>query len=130
MRASLPRMASRGAYSLVVGTSASFPVPGSGLVSMEQAALLMMQQVLQVEAAGRQRVFALVLGPVGTRSVEAGDPGWVSADQVGAVAVAASAASAVDGRQFQLGNRVEADQALAFLRAAPPLHAQAMEQGR
>jgi quinol monooxygenase YgiN len=91
------------------------------LVSMEQAALLMMRQVLQAEAAGRQRVFALVLGPVRTRLADSGDPDRVSADQVGTVAVAASAATAVGGREIRLRSRAEADQALALLRSAQPV---------
>lgn len=43
LRASLPRMGASGAHGVVtviVGTSAATPVPGSGLVSMEQAAVL------------------------------------------------------------------------------------------
>src|SRR5271163_1933498 len=41
VRAFLPRLKALGAYTLIVGVSASAPVPGSGLVSMEQAALMM-----------------------------------------------------------------------------------------
>jgi NAD(P)-dependent dehydrogenase (short-subunit alcohol dehydrogenase family) len=107
VRAVLPRMSARGAYTLIVGASAFTPVPGSGLVSMEQAALLMMRQVLEAELATQRRVFALVLGPVRTRLVDSGDSDWVTADQVGAVAVAASAAA-------------EADEALALFQAAHP----------
>jgi NAD(P)-dependent dehydrogenase (short-subunit alcohol dehydrogenase family) len=115
LRACLPRLNARGAYSLIVGASAFTPVPGSGLVSMEQAALLMMQQVLTAELGGKQRVFALVLGPVRTRLVESADPDWVTADQVGAVAVAASAASEVGGREIRIRSKAEADEALALL---------------
>ncbi|MEV7424568.1 SDR family oxidoreductase [Streptomyces sp. NPDC091212] len=118
LRACLPRLNARGAYTLIVGASAFTPIPGSGLVSMEQAALLMMQQVLAAELDGEQRVFALVLGPVRTRLVDSGDPDQVTADQVGAVAVAASAAAAVGGRQIRLRNQAEADEALALLQAA------------
>lgn len=118
LRACLPRLNARGAYTLIVGASAFTPMPGSGLVSMEQAALLMMQQVLAAELDGEQRVFALVLGPVRTRLVDSGDPDQVTADQVGAVAVAASAAAGVGGRQIRLRNQAEADEALALLQAA------------
>jgi 3-oxoacyl-[acyl-carrier protein] reductase len=83
---------------------------------MEQAALLMMQRVLQAELAGHQRVFALVLGPVRTRFAGSGDPDRVTADQVGAVTVAASAAVMVGGREILLRSQVEADEALALLR--------------
>ena len=93
-----------------MGASATTPVPGSGLVSMEQSALLVMQRVLQAELDGRQRVFALLLGPVATRATGVADPGWVTADQVGAVAAAASAATSIPGRKIQLydGGHVEA----------------------
>jgi NAD(P)-dependent dehydrogenase (short-subunit alcohol dehydrogenase family) len=116
-RAAVPRMKADGAYSLVVGASASNPVPGSGLVSMEQAALLMMQQVLAAELAGHKRVFALVLGPVATRAAGDSDPDWITAGQVGSVAVAASA-SAISGREISLSNQAELTQALALLNDA------------
>ena len=118
LRAALPRMNRRGAYSLVVGESAVSPVPGSGLVSMEQAAVAMMQQVLVAELAGEKRVFALMLGPVHTRLAESPGPDWVTAEQVGAVAVAASA-SAVDGQQIRLRNQAEANDVLARLQDQP-----------
>src|SRR6201996_5933198 len=73
LRACLPRLNPDGAYLVVVGGSAFTPVPGSGLVSMEQAAVAMMQQVAVAELDGRPRVFGLVLGPVHPR--DAGDPG-------------------------------------------------------
>ena len=121
LRAALPRMTADGAYSVIVGASAFTPVPTSGLVSMEQAALLMMQQVLAAELGGDKRVFALQLGPVRTRLTEAAgasEPDWVSADQVGAVAVAVSAATATAGRPIRLLNRTQADEALALFAAA------------
>jgi NAD(P)-dependent dehydrogenase (short-subunit alcohol dehydrogenase family) len=119
LRAVLPRMKPDGAYSVIVGGSASSPVPGSGLVSMEQAALLMMQQVLAAELGGDKRVFALVLGPVRTRAAGDGAPDQITADQVGAVAVAASA-STIAGREIRLGNQAQLDQALAMLQGAQP----------
>jgi len=90
LRAALPRLTDAGAYTLVVGDSASWPVPGSGLVSMEQAALLMMQRVAAAESGPSRRVFSLVLGPVTTRHAE----GTVDAGDVGSVAVAISAGTA------------------------------------
>ena len=112
-RACLPRLNEAGAYCLIVGDSAGTPVPGSGLVSMEQAAVLMMQQVLGAELKGRQRVFALVLGPVRTRFVEGADPDWVTSGQVGQAAVAASAGAAAGGQQIRLGSQAEFASALA-----------------
>ncbi|AGZ39499.1 SDR family NAD(P)-dependent oxidoreductase [Actinoplanes friuliensis] len=115
LRAVLPRLGARGAYTVIVGGSASWPVPGSGLVSMEQAAVLMMQRVVTAELGGEKRVFALVLGPVRTRTADSGDPEHVTAEQVGAVAVAASAASTVAGQEIPVGDRTEAEKALALL---------------
>ena len=100
LRAALPELSRTGAYSVVVGDSATYPVPGSGLVSMEQAALLMMQRVAAAEAGETRRIFALVLGPVRSRLV-AGEPGWVTSDQVGTAAVALSA-SDLDSRTVAL----------------------------
>ncbi|MFJ6900701.1 SDR family oxidoreductase [Streptomyces hokutonensis] len=127
LRAFLPRLNTRGAYTLIVGESASTPVPGSGLVSMEQAALLMMRQVLGAEVSAdtelkeQQRVFALVLGPVRTRLAVSGDPDWVSSDQVGAVAVAASAAPSLSGRVIRLRSQAEVDEALALFHGTQPV---------
>lgn len=90
LRAALPHLSDRGAYVIVVGDSATWPVPGSGLVSMEQAALLMMQRVAAAESGESRRVFSLVLGPVTTRHAQ----GTVDAVDVGTVAVAISAGTA------------------------------------
>lgn len=116
LRAALPRMGPQGAYSIVVGESAHFPIPGSGLVSMEQTVLLMMHQVLAAELQDAKRVFLLELGPVATRFVETADAAQVTSAQVGAVAVAASA-SAQPGRHLRLLNRVQAEEALVSLGA-------------
>jgi NAD(P)-dependent dehydrogenase (short-subunit alcohol dehydrogenase family) len=113
-RAVLPRLSGRGSYAIVVGESAAYPVPGSGLVSMEQAAVLMMQRVLAAEAGDGQRIHALVLGPVRTRSV-LGERSWVSAEQVGAVAVALSRSPGEASREVSLRTSAEADQILAEL---------------
>ena len=117
LRAALPRMTRQGAYSIVVGESAYAPIPGSGLVSMEQTALQMMHQVLTAELEDSKRVFLLELGPVKTRLVEPGDPKQVTSEQIGAVAVAASASPSA-GRHLRLPGRDAADEALAQLREA------------
>ena len=118
LRATVPRLSDDGTYTVIVGDSAEWPVPGSGLVSMEQSAVLMMQRVLSAEIQGRRRSFALVLGQVATRR----DPGGgVRADQVGAVAVAASTAPAgVAGGEIRLHDQAEVDAALARLQGADP----------
>ncbi|HEY0240685.1 MAG TPA: SDR family oxidoreductase [Friedmanniella sp.] len=113
-RAALPRLAPDGTYAVVVGQSAHVPVPSSGLVSMEQAAVLMMQRVLAAEAGDRARVFALVLGPVRTRAV-AGEPSWVSAAEVGAVAVGLSADRTRRSREVGLTDSASARTVIAEL---------------
>ncbi|MGW5256482.1 SDR family NAD(P)-dependent oxidoreductase [Streptomyces sp. NPDC004012] len=116
-RAVLPRLNPRGSHTLVLGASVVTPVPGSGLDSMEQAALLMMRQVLEAELDGAKRMFALILGPVRTRLTDSAAPDWISADQVGAVAVATSATASQGSREIHLRTRAEADAVLAALRA-------------
>lgn len=113
-RAVLPRLSGRGSYAIVVGESALHPVPGSGLVSMEQAAVLMMRRVLAAEAGDEQRIHALVLGPVRTR-VLPGEPSWVSAEQIGTVAVALSRSPGEASREVSLRTSAEAEQILARL---------------
>lgn len=110
-RACLPVMGPAGAYLITVGDSSTWPVPGSGLVSMEQAAVAMMQRVLDAELQGAARVFSLVLGAVATRSAPTGT---VSAEQVGEVAVAALRGTAA-GQVVPLHDQAEVDAALAGL---------------
>lgn len=119
VRAFLPRLTDRGAYLLIVGTSADTPVPGSGIVSMEQAALLMMRNVLAAEIGDQQRVFALILGPMTTRHTGPGDPDAVTSAQVGTVAVAASSAPACTGQEIRLRGQADVAQALATFRSQP-----------
>lgn len=115
LRACLPHMTAQGAYSVIVGDSATWPVPESGLVSMEQAALLMMQRVVQAELKDERRMFTLMLGAVATRGTSAGT---VTADQVGSVAVAVSAAVTTPGRVIPLHDSAEVNDALTSLAAS------------
>jgi len=115
MRAALPRLSRTGAYQIVAGESGLRPMARAGLLSMQQSALVMMRSVLEAEVEDRQRVFALVLGPVRTRSVGDAHPGWISAGQIGEVAVAVSA-SAGPGREIRLPDSAAATNALALLR--------------
>lgn len=112
LRAALPRLTGRGAYTVVVGDSAGRPVPGSGLVSMEQAAVLMMQRVAAAESGPSLRVCSLVLGPVATRLA----PGAVDAEDVGRVAVAIAGGSA-SGGSIGLHDPAEVRAALTGLQA-------------
>lgn len=118
LRAFVPRLGHAGSYTLVVGESAEVPVPGSGLVSMEQAALLMMWQVLHAELAGGDgpRAFALLLGPVRTRS-SAAESDWISADQVGAITAALTATPQFDSQTLRLHDSSDADKTLDLIRA-------------
>lgn len=106
-RAVLPLMSGSGAYTIVIGQSAELPVPGSGLVSMEQATRLMLQRVLAAENPDK-RILALELGPVSTRLTR-GEPGWVTSDQVGAVALAATTNPATTSRTLRLASAADAD---------------------
>lgn len=112
LRAALPHLGADGAYTVVLGDSATWPVPGSGLVSMEQAALLMMQRVAAAEAGATRRVFALVLGPVTSRAAQ----GSVDTVDVGRVAAALSA-STVPSATIGVHTPEEAEQVLGQLRS-------------
>lgn len=101
-RAFLPALSPAGSYTLILGGSAQTPVPGSGMVSMEQAALLMMRGVLSAELGHQLRVNSLVLGPVRNRLRRNSDPSWIHADSVGAVAVAISTNSSVSAQDLIL----------------------------
>ena len=115
LRAALPVLSDRGSYVVVVGDSALFPVPDSGLVSMEQAAVLMMQRVAAAES--ERRVFALLLGPVSTR-VSPGQPDWVTADQVGRVTTTIAAHPSFSGQTVALHGLDEVEAAEAAARGA------------
>ncbi|MGO4301606.1 SDR family oxidoreductase [Leifsonia sp. RAF41] len=112
-RAIVPRLSGVGAYTVVVGQSAEWPVPGSGLVSMEQAAVLMMQRVLAAENPDH-RIHALILGPVRTRFAD-GDPNHVSAAEIGNALVALAQAGDGPSRAVPLASSREACELLTEL---------------
>ena len=122
MRAFLPRMTALGAYTLIVGDSSSWPVPGSGLVSMEQAAILMLQRVLSAELHDEKRVFALVLGIVAAEAADSEDSENLTASHVGDVAVAASASITKGGFEIPLHDRAEVQEALQLLSRTAVAH--------
>lgn len=115
VRAFLPRLRERGSYTLILGGSATTPVPGSGIVSMEQAALLMMRSVLTVEAGAQRRIHSLVLGPVQTRTRHQVDPTWVSADEVGMVSVALAGNLSASGGDIELRSSADVQTVLRSL---------------
>ena len=63
VRAFVPRLADGGTYSLILGGSAYIPVPGSSIISMEQAAPRMMNAVLGQEVKDRISVHAMMMAP-------------------------------------------------------------------
>ena len=113
-RAAFPRLSERASYAVVVGQSAEFPVPGSGLVSMQQAAALMMQRVLSAEAGASTRVVSLILGPVRTRFTT-GEPTWISSDEIGEVTVALSRATSLYDDSLSLSTSADASVVLERL---------------
>ena len=115
-RAVLPRLTRDGTYTVTVGASSSWPVPGSGLASMEQAAVLMMQQVVLAELDGKRRAFAIVLGPVSSRAAR-GEPNWVTAEEVGRVLVGISADSTIAGRVIDMTGVTQISAALGLVSA-------------
>lgn len=94
LRAFVPRLPEHGTYSLVLGGSAYTPVPGSAVISMEQAALRMMGTVVGDEVRGRVGIHALMMGPVDTRHRGYVDPEMISATEVGIVTVGYAATAA------------------------------------
>lgn len=117
-RALVPRLAGRAAsYTFVNGFSARAPYPGAGPVSVSAAAQLMLAQVLAAEHQDAPlRVNALVLGPVVTRVRPNGPPEWITADDVGRVALALARGDA-RGEIVSVLNRGELDAALTRLRS-------------
>lgn len=90
VRAWIPRLPETGSYQLILGGSAETPVPGSAIISMEQAALLMMHRVVAAEVGDQRRLFTQILGPVDTRLRHRVDPEWVSAAEVGHLSIVAA----------------------------------------
>lgn len=91
LRAFLPRLPEGGTYTLILGGSAHTPVPGSSIISMEQAALRAMTAVVGEEAAGRVSVHGMLMGPVATRQRSYVDPEMITADEVGYLTTAYAA---------------------------------------
>lgn len=120
LRAFVPGLPTGGTYSLVLGGSAFTPVPGSAIISMEQAALRMMRTVVAAEAEGRVGVHGLLLGPVATRHRPYVDADMITADEVGRVTVGYAAAAANASSEAVL--RTHADVARELERVGYPPH--------
>lgn len=98
----VPRLGTQGAYHVIVGASAIFPVQGSGIVSMQQAALLMMGKVLQTETSAQRRVFTHMLGAVNNRNRPQQRSEWISAEDVGLLTATVSADTRVASANYEL----------------------------
>jgi NAD(P)-dependent dehydrogenase (short-subunit alcohol dehydrogenase family) len=85
VRAFLPELGPDGSYTTIAGFSAAVPTAGSGPVSMQGAAQLMMRRVLSAESESGPRINDVMLGPVINRSRPQGRTDWLTADQVGDV---------------------------------------------
>lgn len=118
-RAWSPLLPKTGSYQLILGGSAVEPVPGASIISMQQAALLMMRRVLSVEVGGRHRVAAQILGPVVTRARKHVDPEWVSNEEVGLVSAAIAADPAVTDADHVSYNKTQMLETLRRLDVYP-----------
>ncbi|MFB6436590.1 SDR family NAD(P)-dependent oxidoreductase [Streptomyces sp. NPDC056411] len=116
-RAFVPRLDAAGSYTLIAGFAGRQAYPQAGIISMHAAAVLMMREALSADLRGRRRVNNLLLGPILNRSRPHGDPSWLTADQVGAAAVAVALAPSVRDESISLGTVAELDEQLARLHA-------------
>lgn len=114
VRAWIPRLPSQASYQLILGGSATTPVPGASIINMEQAGLLMMRSVLSTEVGDARRIVSAVLGPVATRTRSFVDPDWVSADEVGLLTTGVAASTEATGVDMTLSGK---EQMLEHLRA-------------
>lgn len=96
-RAWTPRLPRTGSYQLILGGSATSPVPGASIINMQQAALLMMRRVLSAEVDSRQLFASQILGPVVTRARKRIDPDWVTNEEVGLASAGIAADPAATG---------------------------------
>jgi 3-oxoacyl-[acyl-carrier protein] reductase len=97
------------AYTLLNGGAAEAPIPGSGVVSIAGAAQLMLTRVLAAESLGTGvRINTLLVAtPIRTRSHAEGEPGWLTADEVGEYAawLSSDAAAELHGQTVRFKDR-------------------------
>ncbi|SDO20081.1 3-oxoacyl-[acyl-carrier protein] reductase [Lutimaribacter pacificus] len=118
-RAWIPHLPQTGSYQLILGGSAVEPVPGASIISMQQAALLMMRRVLSVEAGESNRIAAQILGPVVTRARKRIDPDWVTNEEVGLVSAGIAADPAVTDADYVSYNKAQMLETLQKLAVYP-----------
>lgn len=111
-RAFVPRLRS-GSYTTIAGFSSYSPEPGSGPVSMQGAAQLMMRRVLSKEASGSPRINDLMLGPIINRSRPQGRRDWLTADEVGQAVAKVIADQRLDDTTVDVQRRSDFEQFLA-----------------
>lgn len=92
LKAWAPHLPKGNAIVWILGASGIVPVPGSGPISMGSAALVMAQQVTEVEIKRTNapfRLFSLVNGPINTRQRGAahGSPAFVDGDEIADLAL-------------------------------------------
>lgn len=110
-RTLLPLIADRpgASYTLINGSGATDPVPGSGPANVSAAGQLMLGRVLARELRERPvRINTLLVDtPVATRSRERVKPEWLTADEVGRYVawLISEAAGDVDGQVITFGSR-------------------------
>ncbi|AIG64247.1 hypothetical protein CATYP_06030 [Corynebacterium atypicum] len=105
LRALVPKLASNGSYTTIAGFLAHEAYPDSGIVSMQGAARLMMRRALSVELKEvglAKRANELMLGPVVNRSRPNGKDNWLTADQVGEVAVAVMSRNDITNQEVDI----------------------------
>lgn len=85
LRTFIPRLGNEGSYTSMAGFSSYMPTIGSGPVSMQGAAQLMMRRVASAELQNGPRINDVMLGPIINRSRPSGRSDWLSADEVGEV---------------------------------------------
>ncbi|GMA52758.1 hypothetical protein GCM10025857_41150 [Alicyclobacillus contaminans] len=105
VRAWIPKLPKTGTFQIVTGGSGVTPVPHSGIVSMEQSALLMMANVLEKETQENRRIFSYIFGYINTRDRAIKKPEWVSSEDVGYIASLASANESLGSGQHKLFNQ-------------------------
>lgn len=106
-RAWVPVLSQTGSYQLILGGSAVQPVPGASIINMQQAALLMMRQVLSAEAGDRLRITSQILGPVITRQRSQYNENWVSNDEVGLVSAGIATDSTATDEDYRAYNKTQ-----------------------
>lgn len=119
VRAWIPHLPASGSYQLILGGSATTPVPGASIINMEQAGLLMMRKVLSAEAGDHRRITSMVLGPVISRMRHQVDPDWVSNNEVGLVTAGVAASKTVTDVDYFTRSKVQMREVLQDLGLYP-----------